>query len=545
MSNRNGRGIAVFVLPITLALIVLTNIPLLYGYLNQSPGLKFMGIIAGVRDTNFYFMMMMQGDGWSPVLRNYFATGESNAIYHGFFWFLLGKIGHILRVDGLEVYHGARIAITVLFVPASYWFVSRFLSSIAERVAALIMLSFGAGAGWLPMLLYGRAGAPSFVPADVGTPEVSSLFTLMTFPHLSAALILIALCFAFIEASASEEKMWLAAVGGVCGMALGFIHAVNLVVIYATLALFVPASLIFLKDKRAVRSAAIFGALSVWPMAYYLFLMFTRPELLPQAPVRSPALVSYGVGFAPFIILSLIHLRTLVKRRILPRGDLLLICWAVSNFMLLYSYPLLLQEARTVLGLQLPLVILSSRAIFATILPWIEPEWGKSDRPPKRVLATIAAALIIVFTFPSSFYNIFERVSRLKNYPELFSLRLDEYEALRFLRNTEGEDVVLSGEWIGSYVPRLARKRSWLGQYDLPSRDSRMKLAKEFFSEVMPSSSRYDFLQRNNVGFVYHGRDERECGGFEPDGAPFLQRIFKNDSSDIYRFESGEALKKE
>ena len=261
--------------------------------------------------------------------------------------------------------------------------------------------------------------------------------------------------------------------------------------------------------------------------------------------MRSPALVSYGVGFAPFIILSLIHLRTLVKRRILPRGDLFLICWAVSNFMLLYSYPLLLQEARTVLGLQLPLVILSSRAIFATILPWIEPEWGKSDRPPKRVLATIAAALIIVFTFPSSFYNIFERVSRLKNYPELFSLRLDEYEALRFLRNTEEEDVVLSGEWIGSYVPRLAHKRSWLGQYDLPSRDSRMKLAKEFFSEVMPSSSRYDFLQRNNVGFVYHGRDERECGGFEPDGAPFLQRIFKNDSSDIYRFESGEALKKE
>ena len=47
--------------------------------------------------------------------------------------------------------------------------------------------------------------------------------------------------------------------------------------------------------------------------------------------------------------------------------------------MLLYSYPLLLQEARTVLGLQLPLVILSSRAIFATILPWIEPEEGTCD----------------------------------------------------------------------------------------------------------------------------------------------------------------------
>ncbi|UCD58765.1 MAG: hypothetical protein JSV16_06565, partial [Candidatus Hydrogenedentota bacterium] len=432
VSDRKSHGIVIFVLIVIVALLSLSNIPLVYAYLNQPSHLKFMGIIAGVRDVNYYFMMM-QANGWCPILNNYFATGEPNAIYHGFFWFFSGKVGDILHVGNLAVYHGARIVATVIFVLASYCFVSRFLCSTAERVAALAMLSFGAGAGWVQMIWYHRTGNLPFVPADVGTPEASSFFTLMTFPHLSVALILIVLCFALLEASVSEGKMWLAAVGGVCGLVLGFIHAVNLIVIYAGVASFALISLIFLKETRPVRSAIVFGTFSVWPVAYYLYLILVRPELLPRVPVRSPAPLAYLIGFAPFVILSLVHVAGLIRTRMLPRGDLLLSCWAVTNSLMLYSYPLLSQEGRAVLGLQIPLVVLSSRAVFGTVLPLLGLDWEGDNRSSKKIPGVVVATLIISFTFPSTLYNISERVSRLKRYPEAFSLTRDEYNALDFL----------------------------------------------------------------------------------------------------------------
>ena len=375
MPRSKKYGVVGLILLIIAALAILSNIPLLYGYLNQRPGLRFMGIIAGVRDSNFYFMMMRQADGWWPVLTNYFAPGEPNRIYHGFFWFFLGKLARAFGTGGLAPYHGARLAAIIVFVPVAYYFVSRFLRTTAERVTALIMLSFGAGLGWIQLIRYYRTGSMSFTPTDIGTPEASSFFTLMTFPHLAIALILIMLCFSLVQDSVARKNTWPALIAGMCGFVLGFIHAVNLVVIYVALAAFALISLVFLKEKRPILAALAFGALSVWPIAYYAYVSLTRPDLLPQAPVRSSTPLEYLIGFAPFVILSLIHIGSLVRKRSLPKEDLLLICWAVTNSLMLYSYPVLSQEARAVLGLQLPLVVLSSRAIFGSILPWLGLDW--------------------------------------------------------------------------------------------------------------------------------------------------------------------------
>jgi hypothetical protein len=545
MSGRRDYGVFLLNLVVIIILVFLTNVPLLYGYLTQHPHLKFMGLVAGVRDTNFYFMMMNQGDGWRPFLKNYFATGEGNIIYHGFFWFVLGKIRSIIGAGNLAVFHGARIAVTILFVPVAYWFVSKFLDSKAERAAALAMLSFGAGAGWLYVIVRGRAGLAAFAPADLGTPEASSFFTLMTFPHIALSLVLIVACLGLAMASISERNMWLAVFGGLCGMVLGFVHAVNLVVIFVVLGTFAIASIAISKDRSSIRPIIIFGGLSIWPIAYYLYLMLAKSDVLPQAPVRSPAPLAYLIGFAPLIILGLVRIFALIGKRTLPRSDLFLLCWTVSNFLLLYSYPLLQQEGRVVLGLQAPLVVLSTRAIFGTIIPSIESARGGVEQHRGRLRAAFVAVLIVAFTFPSTAVIVADRVSRLRDHPEVFSLTSDEYGALEFLRDAPGGGVVLSSNWIGNYLPRLTNKRSWLGLYDLPSHDSRLSLAKRFFAAETPSPARYDFLKKNTIGYIYYGPDERELGGFDPNRTPFLRRIFHNDSVDLYRFEPGDMSNKE
>lgn len=536
MSDRPHRGVGLFLPLVTLALLILTNIPLLCGYLKQPPGLKFMGIIAGVRDTNFYFMMMQQADGWSPILRNYFAPGEPDTIYHGFFWFFLGKIQTALGLGEVTAYHAARTAATILFVPAAYYLICRFLRSAAERMVALVLLSFGAGAGWIWLLRYYRTGNISFVPVDIGTPEASSFFTLMTFPHLSFALVLIVLCVALFEDSVSKQKTRPALAAGGCGLALGFIHAVNLVIICAALAVFSLASLAFLKQRQPLRSTIVFGAVSVWPIVYYGVLMLTQSELLPHLPVRSPAPAAYAAGFAPYILLSAIRVGALVRSRTLPREDLFLICWAITNALLLYSYPLLSQEGRAVLGLQIPLVLLSVRSLFAHVFPSLGliPE---TRMPTRRLPAAAVVAALLVFTIPTTFCNIFERVSRLAEHPESFSLTQSEYEALLFLRDAPGDGVVLSGDWVGNYVPRIARKYSWLGQYDLPSHDKRLEAARTFFAKATTPSSRREILKANNIAFVFYGGDERTLGAFDPDEADFLTRVFARDGTRVYRVE--------
>ncbi|MBI4830855.1 MAG: hypothetical protein HY801_04725 [Candidatus Lindowbacteria bacterium] len=536
MSGRRKHGTIALIL-IAAALVLLTNIPLLYGYLNSHPGLKFMGVVAGVRDANYYFMLMIQAEGWHPVLKNYFAAGEPDAVYHGFFWFLLGKLSHTLNISVLLAYHGARVLATAMLVPVSYCFLARFTKSKNERLATLVMLCFGAGAGWVQMIRYRQTGSLGLVPADTGTPEASTFFTTMTFPHLSFALILIVLCSWLLMKAISERKTWPATLAGLCGLLLGFIHAVNLIIIYAAFAAFALASVVCKKHISAIRPVKIFGVVSIWSIVYYVYLTVTNPQLLPQAPVRSPAPLSYVVGFAPFLALGGLHCVKLLKNRTLPYEDLFLICWVITNSLMLYSHPLISQEARAVLGLQAPLVVLSGRAIFGAILPYMGLA-GQADRTPKPIAAAVVTGLIICFTFPSTFYNIFERVSRLRSSPETFSLTEDEYAALEFLRNEQSTEVVLSADWIGNYVPRVARKYSWLGQYDLPSHDSRLALASKFFAEATLESERYDLLKRHKIRFIFHGVDERKLGKFDPDRSTFLTRIFQKGSVNIYRFET-------
>jgi len=522
-------------------LVLLTNIPLLYGYLNQPPDLRFMGIVAGVRDSNIYFMMMAQGDGGSPILENYFRPGEPNTIYHGFFWFFLGKLAYWLGVSDLAAFHASRVLATVAFVPAIYLFVCRFLESMAERLTAVLVICFGAGAGWIMGICYYLRGSFPFVPSDIGTPEGSAFFTLMTFPHLSVTLIMIFLSMMLVWDSLCSGRWLSALLGGLCGLVIGFIHAFNLIVICLALAMYVVAMLLLKRDRLPLRATIVFGCLSAWPLAYYTFVMFAKPGLLPVGAVRSPTPLAYLVGFAPLAAAGAVRLVSLVRARTLPQSDLFLLCWIVACSALLYSYPVLSQEARAVLGLQLPLAVFAVRAVFCDILPALGLDWGEGKEGGRKIGAAVAVFLFVVLTLPSSFFNIVERSSRLGNHLELFSLTCDELEALAHLRGIPRNGVVLSGERIGIYIPRLAHKRAWMGQYNYPSYDRRMAGIREFYSASTPDSKRYRMLRENDIGFVFHGEHERSLGGFRPERADYLKVVFSNESVGTYRVDLGAA----
>ncbi len=535
------KRLIILLAAVSAVLLVLSNIPLIYGFLHHVPGRRFMGIVAGVRDSNFYFMMMQQADSLRFFLQNKFAPGEPNVIYHGFFWIPLGIIGRLFSGGYLWIYHLARAAATILFVPVAWYFVSRFFEEgnrwkLAPKIAALLIICFGAGAGWIPMLGYFRTGVMSFVPADIATPEASSFYTLLTFPHLALALILIALSFALLQESVSKGAVTPAIAAGLCGFVLGFIHVVNLVVIFAVLAAYAGISLLFQRQKMPARATIAFAAISIWPVAYYVYLSLMHPDLLPQVPVRSPSPLAYLAGFAPLLILSSFYvIKTILQKR-LANGDLLLLCWISVNALMLYSNPLLKQEARAVLGLQLPLAVLAARGIFEGVLPALGIYDAEAGVQQKKTVGAAVAIFLVIFTFPSSICNMFDRVERVKAHPEAFSLADDEYEALIFLRNQSGGGVVLSGDIIGNYIPRMTGKCSWLGQYDLPSHTSRLQSARLFFSGILPKQEAEKFLRDNDIEFIYYGREEGAMGHFQAAQALNLEEVFHKGAVAVYRY---------
>jgi hypothetical protein len=494
-----------------------------------------MGIFAGVRDANVYFMMMVQGTAQSPIIENYFRPGEPNAIYHGLFWFCLGKLSYWLHIPNLAAYHACRIAATVMFVPLLYGGTRRFLNSTAERMTALLLVCFGAGAGWLMMIPYHHQYNLPFLPADAGTPEASAFYSLMAFPHTAISLNLILLCMVFAWDAIDSGKAKPACAAGLCGLILGFINAFQLLVVCLGLMIFLLASTLLRYDKASIRPGIVFGLMSAWPLGYYTFILIARPGALPGAVVRSPTPLAYLVGFAPLVLLSLVRVVFLLRSRSLPKSDLFLFCWIIASSILMYSYPLLTQEARAVLGIQLPLGILSVRSLFLDILPAFRLDWGRQGFGPRRTMAAVIVSAFVIFTLPGSFYNIFDRMARLKNYPESFSLMDDEYEALEYLMGVRGNDIVISGEWVGIYVPRVAHKRAWVGQYDYPSYKERIEFIKKFFAGSTSDVQRYEMLRNHNIRFVFYGNDERKLGGSELSKAPYLVQIFKKGFAEIYQ----------
>ncbi len=495
-----------------------------------------MGIFAGVRDANIYFMMMVQGDGSSPFIENLFLPGEPNTIYHGFFWFVLGKLSHWLGISNLIVFHAARAAAVIAFVIASYSLLKRFLDSRGERVNGLILVCFGAGAGWLMMICYHRGMLLPFFPHDIEGPEATAFYTHMTFPHVAFSLVFIVLCMLYVWDAIDSGKLRPAVLAGLCGLLLGFMHVFNLVVLCFALALFAALSFMVKRDTGYARPLVVFGCLSVLPVAYYVSVMLAAPGALPPGAVRSPVPFAYLVGFAPLVLASAARVILLLRARSLPRSDLFLLCWIAASAVLLYSYPLISQEQRAVLGLQVPLAVMSVRALFRDILPAVGLPWNAPVIDWRRTLGRAIVIFFVIFGFPSSLYNIYQRVERLKHYPEAFSLTYDEYEALNHLREIPGKGIVLSSsERVGSYIPRVAYKRAWMGEYDYPSYGRRVAFMQKFFTEPLGAARYYDMLVANDIEFIFYGEHERSLPAFRPEEADYLERIYENSSVEIYR----------
>jgi hypothetical protein len=518
---------------VALLTIVLTGLPYVYGYLFTPRDLYFMGIVQNAPDSGEYFAWMRES--MQSVLISNTLTPEPNApaFFNLVFW-LLGQLARVTGLSLVAVYQFLRILSAGLFVIAAYAFCAYLVDDPFQRRIAFLLVIFGSGLSLHITLIEKVIGEVDF-PAQFFA-EGTTLYSMVAFPLLMLGAALFTFIFILALRAYQEQKLRYAFGAGVLAFVLGWSHGYDLILVYAVLGVF--TGIVFLRDGwrgEWLKSVALIFGLSVWAPLYMAFLTRTNTtwrEALAQfvnGGVFTPnPLGLVGLLGLPLVV-ALITFDGLVPIREREIRELFVKTWFGVNLFLMYL-PVEYQ-IHFINGFQVPMALLATRGLFNHILPWLV------RLPPLANKHTLLAGLFIVLVAPTGFYFIGQRILDLSRHQAPYFFHRDQIAALEWLQaQVSPEDVVFSSFEIGHFIPGLTGARPMLAHWAMTLRFyEKRRIVERFFQPTTADSERRDIVERFGVTYVYWSDAERAFGSWNPETAPFLERVFSSSHASIYR----------
>lgn len=120
--------------------------------------------------------------------------------------------------------------------------------------------------------------------------------------------------------------------------------------------------------------------------------------------------------------------------------------------------------------------------------------------------------------------------------PQVMYPLKDFYNALSWLeKNTKNEEVILSKITAGNYIPAYSGNFVYLGHNpETPQYPQKVERVNEFFSGTMDPQNSLNFLESQNISYVFYGPQEKENPAFNPKNYPFLKGVFASTYVTIY-----------
>jgi hypothetical protein len=523
-------------------------VPTLYGYLSSTPERRFQGIVYGVADTAQYFSWMR--DHRSDWLVSNRMTSEANppALFN-LLWLAIGRIQAATGWDTLVLFHGVRVIAGAALLGALYPLCALFTRGRAERISAYLVITLGAGLGWIWVVVKYLQGVPEVpFPLDIYVAEPNTLFILMAFPHFTIATTLIVGVFWCYLEALRRRSTGLVAAAALLGLTLTLQHAYDLLII--TL---VPAgalALMLLRDRRIPWfggiALGVIGLAALPPPLYFTWLTSQHPiwrQVLDQfsnAGVFTPAphhlLILMGVPLLLVVAASvsmLIRPPPLLRKAFAAASDtdLFLWSWLIVGFALLYI-PTDFQ-IHMLNSWQIPVGLIAVRWLCRQILPVVA-----AARPR---LARALPLLLVIAVLPTNVYLISWRILDLGRQQAPYSLAADEVAALRWLgESTSRHDVVLSGLTLGQFVPVYSDARSFLGHWaQTVGFYDKQEQVRRFFDPASTDDERRALARAFALTYVIYGDEERGLGGYDPGRSPLFAPVFAHGGTVIYRIRLG------
>ena len=275
------------------AVLVVTALPYLFGYLTAPPGKQFMGILLNVPDTAQYFSWARESAS-SLLIENKLTPEPGDAVFFNLFWLAVGRMSALLALGIPEVTQLVRLLSGSLYLAAIYWFTGLFAWRAAYRWTGFLVISLGGGLGWILVVIKQFTGN-LLLPLDLYVNEPNTFFTVMAFPHQAMATGLLVLIMGLSAIAFRDLSFRAAIVAGTLGLLLGLQHGYDLLVVYGVTG--VTALILLRLGTRGPRIVLLTAIICVpsAPVAMYLYW------LTSQSPIWQGVLAQYGNAgvFAP------------------------------------------------------------------------------------------------------------------------------------------------------------------------------------------------------------------------------------------------------
>ncbi len=529
----------------TLALLLITSLPYLYGYVSTPPDKVYSGIVYNVHDTAQYLSWMRES-GSRVFIDNRLTSEENPAIFFNLHWWIPGRLAAISGMSLMGMYHLMRIISVPLLVAATYWLCCLFVANERRRLYTFVIAIAGSGLGWIwaaEKYLVGTDGVR--FPTDVYTAPGNAFYTMLISPHLTlaAALLMFSLGLAYV--GYTRDKMRYSVAAGLVALGLGLGHIYDLVTVWGVLGLF--GLIVWLRDGFTRRPIVQFGivvAVSAPAAAYFAYVASSANPIWQQAlsqydnlgvftpdPLHLVILLGLRLILAPAAFAGFFPFRAQTDRSLLVK------VWAVAGLVMIYL-PLKFR-IMLLLGLELPLSILAVEGLLDHIVPWLQERgsrlWARLQIAPNR-LGALIAALFLVALVPTNLYIFGWRVIELNRHDYPFYLYRDDLDAIAWLdANTVDSDVVLSSFVIGHYVPGYAGNRTFLSNAVMTAHfNQKFDDVARFFDASTEDAWRRDLIQRYGIRYVIYGEAERRVGAFDPGQSPLFAEVFDSEHTRVF-----------
>ena len=535
---------------IAIVTVALSSLPYAAGYLAQTQGERFVGAVLDLEDYHSHLAKMWQGYRGAWRYRLLFTPEPHAGAYLQVFYVALGQLARILRLGVPLTYHLARISAGLVMLLVIYRFVALFAVGEIRRVA-FVLAATSSGLGWLVEAIYPTPPG-GISPIDFWLMDAYTFFSLFTFPHFCAAVALLLSVYAMLLRLPETTGAMFAQKGRVLGAilitvilswGLGLIHP------YAMLLIDLIPGLYMLWRTATERRlpvplliALVCMSLTQAPLLLYDYRVFSTEPVFQawatQNVTLSPPFAYYLLGFGIVVVLAVWGIRpALVACRHAP----FLLLWVVASFILAYL-PWGLQR-RFVEGVHVALCVLAGYGLTRGLMPVLARPLSRVarflDYHPGRFRWLVQALVVAVAALSNLYLVTSATVAVALRQPALFR-SLDEVRAAEWLddHSTWDQTVLSSYEtsnWIVGAVGHRVFWGHWAESIHLPQKREE---AQRFFT-ASQAFERRDFLSRYDVAYVFYGPRERELGDFDPAGATYLERVFRQGEVTVYRVALG------
>ncbi len=508
---------------VCLVALFLSNFSTVYHWLETRPGDYYLGYgsVINSRDINAYLMRIEQGRQGSWLFEEWYTP--ENVPKSAFYGLYMG-VGHIARVFDLDArvaFHLARFAVLPVLLFGLYALLSLFVKQVRRKLSyfALFLLSYG----------FSFAFFPWFSSSET-VSEASTFLTMMYAPHFILGLGLLVWFYWLLvrvmrQGSVGRRGLFAFLV---LFILQGLVYPFALVIMYGIILSFWLLYWLKHSDTALIRATGrlliVFVPGAVFA-AYYAFVTlgqaFYRNWWLEQQFYGALNPLQFMIGYGICGVLAwIMAVRTVRSTEASETG---LIVMTAGFFVSFFAYFIpVMYGTRFVIGFQIPLMILA--------MCWLEALHRRAGSWKLFVTVLLLAAVT------STCYQVYNDTWQMYAGTRVY-ITESVYGALVWLREHEpSPKIVLSGRFLGNYIPAVARQKTVYGSDSETYRSAvKKEQVEQFYAFPDTPGIQQKLLEMYTVSYVLLSPREYRPGGFDPEDAPYLRLVYDQPPVQLYQ----------